>query len=311
MHLWVPRGWRQWNEFGPDLVDAGWLFGELPQERKDKDAGHLAPSLEADAVTDGWLRGDVQLHLKLGITTRLPAPHKCHLCAHIQRVGPAFPTGLVEQRKVPKVRDFYIDTAGESPEWLDRPVLIASIDARQKHKRVVSSRATVRLTPTQLCRICAPNAGKLLPKAFVVFDSVLEDREGDGLFLLSRQLARGCLAARDERPCQVVERGPVVVGDVPEKQSPARGDRRNLLDDDGEAVAFRLVLRSEGPYWISVSVACAGLDVSLQRLGVDYRLRPLQPSALKPEIDGHDQEPTPPAQSSPRDSAHTSTAREW
>ncbi len=315
--LWIPCGW-QFDEFGSESVDARGLFGELAQELPNEHTRPTVPVPKADPVADAWRHGEARLHLKLGIGTKASRIDKCDLCADLQRITPTPPVLGAAQHAVPHVRDFYIDPAGESPEWLNRPVLVAAVEAREKHKRVqrsLTGAVKVRLTPTHLCEVCSPDAGELLGKAPVVFDSILEDREGNGVFLLRSELSGGRAPSTDERPRKVVERGPVVVGDIPEQQTPTDRHGFDVLDQDGEAVAFWVVLHPDGAYRIRVTVSCPGLNVSLQRLGVDYCLCPLEPRTLEQRVvgsDGHRRRDatTLPAPRCGSRSANTQAARE-
>jgi len=79
----------------------------------------------------------------------------------------------------------------------------------------------------------------------------------------------------------VVEGAAVVVGDIAEQQSPADGDRRDILDDDGEPVAIRVVRSPGSDQWIVVTVDAVGRDIGIQRLGMHYGLPPLEPCAVE------------------------------
>jgi hypothetical protein len=284
-----PRGQSR-DDLSTNLVHPGWVVGELAEQLKNEDAAAIAPLLDADALIRAWLGGDLQLHLKLRFRPELPSADKCQLCAGLEVFGSP-PKSDGPQHAVPRVRDFYVDSGGERPEWLDRPVLVGVVDARQKRKRVPCSGASavvVGLTPTHLRPICSPNSGQLAWQSPVEFGSLLVDREGHGVFLLPRELAssRGRPPAANKCPGEMLDRRAVVAGDVAQQQAPAQRHRRNVVDDYGEAVTFRVVLRMKGAYWISVSVAAPGVDVSLERLGVDYRAKPLEPRAVKERMVG-------------------------
>jgi hypothetical protein len=85
----------------------------------------------------------------------------------------------------------------------------------------------------------------------------------------------------------MVKGGPVVVRNIPEDQAPTRGHGIDLGRDDREAVSLRLILRSHGANWIRVGIDVPGLDIGIKRLGVSYRLRPFEPSAVEHRIVCH------------------------
>jgi hypothetical protein len=275
-----------------------------------------SPLLKPKKITEAWFRGDSQLHINLGIWPHFPSGNVCQLCADLQRVRVASP---IEPRNytVPLIREFYIEPGGMSPDWLNRPVLVASVDARQKHKDVFgsgSSAVSVRLRPTHLCDVCDPNAGQFAGKHPVEFASLLVDGEVHGFFLSGSQLAGfgGSTPASDQCPRKMIERGSVVVGDVAKDEIPPDGNGINLLGDDSKPVAFRVILRPEGPERIGVSVCTPGLDLNLQRLGVMHGLRPLEPCAVEQGIVTHEREPISVMRRAARPvpgSTHTSTER--
>lgn len=58
--------------------------------------------------------------------------------------------------------------------------------------------------------------------------------------------------------------GPIVVGDIPQEKRPPSRDGSDLLRDDGEAVAVRLVLGAVPQDGIAVRPVNQAADVSLQ-----------------------------------------------
>jgi hypothetical protein len=109
-----------------------------------------------------------------------------------------------------------------------------------------SSAGAVGLGPSHVGRIRAADAGEAEGKRTVVCDSVLEDREVDGPFLLRLELAGRHPSTANQRPRQMIQCGSVVARDVSQEQAPAHWNRSKLLDYDCEAMSLRVVLGSEG-----------------------------------------------------------------
>src|SRR6202050_5312791 len=276
-----------------DLSNALGRIGELAEQGRNMRPTATDPLTDPNALMDAWLGGEIELHVKLGGRAGLAGPDKCEFCVRLQyrrASGEATP-GDRRGGAVPCVSDFYVDPSRGREEWLGRPVLVAVVDLRQQHKHMHGSPACVAvgLERADLCPVCSPETGHLeptggfggVPGLGVEHGTFLCDDEVDGVFLARRELPGRSAASADERPCQVVEGGSIVAGDVAQEQPPAHRDWCDFLNDYGEAVAFGFVLRPRGKEWLTVSVASAGLDLSLQSVGVNYRLSPLEPRAIE------------------------------
>jgi hypothetical protein len=95
------------------------------------------------------------------------------------------------------------------------------------------------------------------------------------------------MAVGDECPREMIERGAEVIGDIAYQQAPAERHRGEVGHNDREAVAFRVVLRTHGAYWMDVGFVSGVSDVVLERLGVDYAAQPLEPRAIEQRLVGH------------------------
>jgi hypothetical protein len=267
------------------------------------------PLVEPNKITDAWACGDSNFHINVGIRPHLPGGDVCQLCIDLQWVRTP-PPNEARYYAIPLVRDFYFQTCGVSPNWLNRPVLVASVDARKDHKRVPepgSSAIAVRLNPTHLCAVCSRDAGQLEAtlrrcrdaNLGVEYISVLTDRKVDGFFLPVVQDAGRRASSIDKCPSKMVKRGTVVIGGIPENESPANRNGINALCNNAEPVTLRVILRSGNPERIGVSLHTPSLDLSLQRLRVSHPSRPLEPSAVEHTI-MHKSEPIRATPQAPR-----------
>lgn len=147
-------------QLGPDFTDLPFgLLGEFKKQRHDLQADGLGPLANAEDVVEGRLGRDLQIHLNVGIEAGTSRVEKANLCIDLQ--GLCLPaTASAGDDAVPTLRDFHPGLDGDGPEWLNRPVLVACVDARKQREGMAGTdgrAVVVRLVPTHLCKVCSPD----------------------------------------------------------------------------------------------------------------------------------------------------------
>jgi len=154
--------WRPCDQPRAEIGDLCWLPREFAEQPENRYPALCRPLFDGYAAADAWYRGDVRLHVKVWSRPYLPSGDECQLCIDLQRATLPRAASL-RRRAVPRVRDFDVDPCGLDPEWADRPVLVARIDARKQHERMPlppPRLVAVRLVATDYCEICSPDAGQ-------------------------------------------------------------------------------------------------------------------------------------------------------
>lgn len=256
---------------------------ELLEQREREEPYALKPLIQAQAIRDSWLQGKMVLHLDVGLRPDFLRVDATQFCIDLQQSCSPL-DGDPYVGAVGVIGDFVVSGEREQPQWLERPVLVIAgevVKDSEAMKRPLSRSYLVGLEASNNCYICAPHSGQHVAQAIIERCTPVRYREVDSTMLLLRQARRGALTSSDQSPSEMIQATPEVVSDIPKNQCPRWGERGDVGDDQWEPVTLRVVIHPKRIEWLSLSIVCKALDISMQRLAMTYRPAPLEPSAVE------------------------------
>src|SRR4051812_20389128 len=133
---------------------------EYSKHSPDKSFDLCEPFPQSDTLVNGWKRGDLIFHLKIGIRTRLPGRETAEFCADLKYLPPSSrpssrDLGVPDRYCLPR------EAFGKEVNGLKRPVFVEVVQLRKNDQGVtvpVPLGVSIRLSATDDCAICASNA---------------------------------------------------------------------------------------------------------------------------------------------------------
>lgn len=268
-------------------------FGHPVEDALDKHLCLVKPILDAKSIVDGWKRHQLIFHLQVGIRPSLTGAEECNFCADLEYRAPG--SGSTSEHAVPIVNDFVVETMGQPEDWLNKSVLIRIVEVRQdldRVKRAIPLPVSVRLCRTDQCDVPAAHPRKFRRALLGGLQAPVEasarrrNRKRNGALFGRRQRARWLVATTDERPREVVETAPIMVGHSAESQHQPRRSANDPLNCEREAVTLRVVVTPHGKQVLKARVSCEGTQLLLQSFAFSYRPAPLEPGAIEQSLHG-------------------------
>ena len=256
-----------------------WL--ELPQELANVSNGLVAEALEPDALIEGYIQGREAIHLRVRLGAGASHEDAEEFCAFLQndKVAAADPCdGAVHRNNVPAAHGIRTE-----PNGLHRAVLVSVgyVPDQREHTPMQILPSVVRLSPPDDCEICSTHARKLRRQGGVETTSCVMDGEVDTAAPAVAHRGGRRRTPLHEKPRELIETRPKVAHEVSETQAPAIRWRRDPRKSNDDGVALWVVLVRNAIWWWEVAILEGPVDISLQRVEVEFRPTELGPRALE------------------------------
>lgn len=289
------------RELFEPLGDVAWAIAEARENVNHEAAQRVQERNQRKLLSDKWLRGQVSLHLNIGVTNYVPDPDRYEFCADLERRSAGSRLDALDLA-VPAS-----DLLGEiSPvaneHGLKRLVFVEVVLLGKDGKRKRRPRGFYEvksLSPAHDCQICAGASWRVVwklgpgesePSVGVLSAIEHGGRERDALDGLSVRdgssspfvspLLTQSGRPQDGRPGSVIKSASITVQDLTKQERAVSREGINAGHDYGEPLRFRVELLDGFERTTSLSLEVLNpTEFGVQRFGSFER-----PSELEPRI---------------------------